>query len=131
MSFEDHESRVRIFEPAEELVESLLVVGDGEGIPRGEGGHIQPSFGDVDANVVVGSSRYAIQILLAPSPLLPASPGLLPNLAGAGSEASSTPAQALVRAPPGALEGRDDPGFHAASLARAKESSVYRAHTVR
>lgn len=39
--FEDHEGGVgRPFEPAEELVEALLVVAHGEGFPREQEGHV-------------------------------------------------------------------------------------------
>jgi hypothetical protein len=118
--FEDHEGGVaRPFEPAEELVEALLVVAHGEGFTRGQEGHIQAGLGDVDADVG-SSARWAVQ-LHAPF-ALPASLGS-PNLAGAGSEAMA-PAQATVRAPPGVKEGRDDPGFLTASREPRRHRSV-------
>ena len=129
--FEDHEGGAQIFEPTKELIEPILIVGYDKGLSRGEEGHIQVSFGDVDTDVEPSSSSssssswWGIQVLLTPF-ALPARPGL-PNLAGAGSK-TLFPAQATVRAPPGVLGGRDDPGFHTASLESQGEFGLSRPH---
>lgn len=91
-------------EPAEKLIEAYLIVGDDKRLSGGQDGHVQASFGDVDAYVDF-SSRTAQRF--SPFPVWP-------NLAGASSEVSA-PAQATVRAPPEVSEGRDDPSFHTVS----------------
>ena len=104
---------VRVFKPAEEFVEPLLIVGYDEGLSCREEGHVQMSFGEVDADV--GTSWKTIQLL---APFLPA-----PNLAGAGSEASPT-TQVTVRAPLEVLEGHDKPIFPTASKEPRRIRSV-------
>jgi hypothetical protein len=87
---EEHEGRAQTFEPAEELVKPLPIVGDDERLSCREKRHVQASLLDVDAEV--GFSSRTAQGL---SPFW-----ARPNLAGAGSGGCS-PAQATVRAPAG------------------------------
>src|SRR5215208_4594217 len=90
-------------ELAEELIDARLVVSNDEVYAGREDGDVQGGLGDIYPYVASCTGAQG------GSPFFPA-----PNLAGTGSGRS--PAQATVRAPPEALEGRGDPGFLAVSV---------------